>query len=165
MDNKPFDEELKAKYDKLGKQYAIEIAKDIFGAKVVRENIKEDHADFSDGFWDLEFEKAGKKFKVEPEIKVGHWDEQYAEFLNRPFEYRTMDIPFRKNKNIADYHMVIDDNGKYGFVVARSEMNKCKVITKRTIYEPNGGPYFSIPVSLGFFVEKVNGLWQRWEPK
>lgn len=168
--NKKFSKSLKDRYDKLGKTYAIEIMKDVFSAKIIAENIKEDKGDMSDGIWDQEYcLESGQKVKVDPEIKVdkgGYWGEQHAS-MGRPFKYPDVDIPYRKINCIADIHIVISDNGDYGFVVTKAAMlehletHAPKI--KSTIYEPDGGWFFGTPVEMGFFVVKKNGFWERWE--
>lgn len=174
MRNKRYNASMKDKYDGPGKIFAEEIMRDIVGATLITNNEKEDSGDFSDGFWDQNYElRNGETCIIEPEIKVdkgGYWGEQHAVY-GRPFKYDTVDIPYRKEKCIADFHMVISDNGKYAFIVSRKAMDRALVESggqpkiKRTEYEPLGAPYFSTPVEKGRFVVKEDGRWRIWKTK
>lgn len=172
MQNKRFCPELKKKHDAVGKQLAQEIMRDILGAELITENTKEDQGDFTDGFWDQKYQLPnGKEIKVEPEMKDSKWWGDHFD-NNRPFRYDSMDIPFRKAKNQAHLHIVISTCSKYAFLLSRDEMNAALEESggspkiKRTIYEPNGGAYFSTPVGRGRFVEKNSkGNWCKWKSK
>lgn len=167
MRNKSFSYSLKAKHDGVGKSIATEIMRDLVGGVLVRENIKEDSGDFTDGFWDQQYQlRSGKRIKVEPEMKDSKWwGKNFSETV--PFKYDSMDIPFRKQKNQAHLHMVISTCQQFAFLVTRDAMNKALEESggspkiKKTIYEPEGAPYFSTPVEHGTFVEKVDGRWKR----
>ncbi len=170
MSNKFYSSRLKQKYDAIGKSLAKEIMRDLVGAKFISDNIKEDNGDFTDGFWDQKYTLPnGKEIKVEPEMKDEKWwGNQFS--TERPFKYEEMDIPYRKAKNQSHVHIVISTCKKFAFVVTRQDMDKSveesggKPKTKKTIYEPEGGEYFSIPVSKGKFLQKgPDGKWRKWQ--
>lgn len=174
MQNKPFDEDKKLKYDPLGKSYLVEIMLDWLGTRLVRNNSKEDSADFTDGFWDGQFIlDDGTVFLAEVEVKddtkskkeknIAWWGEDLHPL--RPFRYSTMDIPRRKDKNSADIFVLANPEGTLAWACFRNVVLNAKVKIKPTIHEPNGGPYFTIPVNEGAFLCKVNGRWQGWKPK
>lgn len=171
MRNKRFDQKLKDQYDEIGKQITIQIMSDFVKAKLIENNVKEENADFSDGFWDQKYlTPDGKEIMVEPEMKDSKWwGEGFCE--TRPFQYSDMDIPFRKVKNRAHLHVVISTCHNYAFLLTRKAMDEHletsggKPKIKKTIYEPNGASYFSTPVSKGIFVAKnKDGKWKRWKP-
>jgi hypothetical protein len=170
MRNKAFDPKLKEKHDGVGKALAEEIMRDMVGAKLITNNDKEDSGDFSDGFWDQKYQlPSGKEIKVEPEMKNSKWwGKQWS--TTRPFRYEEIDIPHRKSKNQAQLHIVISTCRKLAFLVTRKAMDEQLATAggepkvKKTIYEPDGAPYFSTPVSKGIFVEKgEDGHWHRWK--
>ena len=168
MGNKRFDPALKKKFDGPWKRLAAEILRDLVGATLITDNLKEDSGDFSAGFWDQKYcLKNGATLIVEPEMKDQKWwglgwDDA------RPFKYDTMDIPFRKKKNKADLFMVISTCETYVWLVDRDVIVKHleetggKPKVKYTIYEPEGGEYYSTPVNKGIFAHKVNGRWYKW---
>ena len=109
MKNKSYSHSLKVKHDAVGKALASEIMRDILGATLITDNIKEDAGDFSDGFWDQKYKlpikdkQQSKEIKVEPEMKDEKWwGNQWS--TTRPFRYEEMDIPYRKSKNQAHLH-------------------------------------------------------------
>jgi hypothetical protein len=169
MSNKRFSRSLSEQYDPLGKRLAAEIMGDIFSATLDAENTKETSGDFSEGFWDHRYRLSdGQSLLVEPEMKDKKWwgtgwDE------SRPFKYDTMDIPFRKKKNKADIFMVISTCERYAWIVWRAVVDQHlketggKPKNKVTIYEPDGGDYYSTPVAKGIFVHKQDGKWRRWK--
>lgn len=169
MRNKAFCPALKAKHDSVGKKLAEEIMRDLVKAILITDNLKEDSGDFTDGFWDQKYRlPGGKEIKVEPEMKDEKWwGKQWS--ADRPFRYEEMDIPYRKQKNQAHLHIVISTCQKYAFLVTRAAMDQAlkesggtpKV--KKTIYKPDGEPFFSTPVTKGYFAEKgSDGRWRRW---
>lgn len=169
MRNKRFDPKLKAAHDAIGKQLAVEIMRDMAGATLIENNDKEDSGDFSAGFWDQKYSlQNGQIIVVEPEMKDSKWWNISASHPDRPFDYSDIDIPYRKAKNKAGLHMVISTCRQYAFLLTRKAMDEhlasCggEPKIKKTIYEPHGAPYFSTPVSKGFFVAKINDRWQRW---
>jgi len=168
MSNKRFSRSLSEKHDPTGKRLAAEIMQDMFNATLVAENTKETSGDFSDGFWDHRYVLPNDlSLLVEPEMKDkkwwGDWEKPY------PFKYDDMDIPFRKKKNKADLFMVISTCEKYAWIVWRGVVDKHLKETggrpknKVTIYEPDGGDYYSTPVNKGVFLQKIDGKWHRWE--
>lgn len=170
MKNKRFSPSLKEKHDVVGKTLAKEIMKDLVGAELITDNIKEDSGDFTDGFWDQKYRLPnGKEIKVEPEMKDEKWwGNQWS--TTRPFRYDAMDIPYRKAKNQSHLHIVISTCKNFAFLVTRDAMNDALVKSggspkiKRTIYEPQGAAYFSTPVEHGYFVEKgPDGRWHKWQ--
>lgn len=170
MKNKAYDETLKEEHDPIGKSLAIEIMRDVIRAELITNNLKEDSGDFTDGFWDQKYRLSnGKEIKVEPEMKDKKWwGKQWS--LSRPFKYETMDIPYRKNKNEAQLHIVISTCRNFAFLVFRNSMDKAiverggKPKIKKTKYEPNGAPYFRTPVCYGRFVHRCKGgPWHRWK--
>ena len=170
MKNKRFSPSLKAKHDVIGKTLAQEIMRDLVGAELITDNLKEDAGDFTDGFWDQKYRlPSGKEIKVEPEMKDEKWwGNQWSTF--RPFRYEEMDIPYRKAKNQSHLHIVISTCQNFAFLVTRDAMNEALEKSggvpkiKRTIYEPNGAPYFSTPVEYGYFVYKdCQGSWHKWQ--
>lgn len=172
MKNKRFSKSLKDKHDAVGKSLAVEIMRDIVGATLITDNIKEDSGDFTDGFWDQKYRLPnGKEIKVEPEMKDEKWwGNQWS--TTRPFRYEEMDIPYRKAKNQAHLHIVISTCKNFAFMLSRDEMNAALEQSggvpkiKRTIYEPSGAAYFSTPVKRGRFVEKdADGRWHKWKRK
>lgn len=175
--NKRYERYLKDKYDKPGKEYTNEIMLDISRASFVRENIKEDSGDFSEGFWDQEYLMPNGKIRiVESEMKDGKWFGMYWS-PKQPFEFDDVDICYRKVKYIAHTHLVIstiknyEDFVQYAFIVTRKAMDEalaamggCPII-KPTIYKPEGEPFFRTPVSKGRFVYKgLDGHWHFWHP-
>jgi hypothetical protein len=124
MKNKRFSLSLKQKHDAVGKTLAAEIMRDIVGAKLITDNLKEDAGDFTDGFWDQKYRlRSGKELKVEPEMKDEKWwGNQWSS--SRPFRYEEMDIPFRKAKNQAHLHIVISTCKNFAFLVTRDAMNE-----------------------------------------
>ena len=175
MKNKSYSHSLKLKHDAVGKALASEIMRDILGATLITDNIKEDAGDFSDGFWDQKYKlpikdkQQSKEIKVEPEMKDEKWwGNQWS--TTRPFRYEEMDIPYRKAKNQAHLHIVISTCKNFAFMLSRDEMNSALKESggipkiKKTIYEPNGAPYFSTPVNRGRFVQKSSdGRWHKWK--
>jgi hypothetical protein len=170
MKNKRFSPSLKEKHDKVGKSLAVDIMRDVIGAQLITDNLKEDAGDFTDGFWDQKYRLPnGKEIKVEPEMKDEKWwGDQWS--ACRPFRYEEMDIPYRKAKNQAHLHIVISTCQKFAFLVSRDAMDKTLEESggspkiKRTIYEPQGAAYFSTPVNRGKFVQKrEDGHWHFWK--
>lgn len=167
MSNKRFSPEMKKKFDPQGKRLATEILRDLVGAMLITDNLKEDSGDFSAGFWDQKYRlKDGTELVVEPEMKDKKW--WGLGWNDYPFKYDTMDIPFRKKKNKADLFMVISTCEKYAWLVDRDVIMKHLEVTggkpkvKSTIYEPEGGEYYSTPVTKGIFAHRVNGRWCKW---
>lgn len=170
MYNKRYDAALKNQYDPQGKRVANEIMSNVMGAELIRENIKEDQGDFSEGFWDQSYRtKNNEEIKVEPEIKNSKWfGSHFSKKTGFPFQYDSVDIPYRKEKCIADIHMVISSCENFAFVVSREAMdrqinqNGGNPKFKKTKYEPEGAYYFSVPLDKGIFVTKKDKRWKRW---
>ena len=169
MYNKRFSKSLHDQNDAKGKQAAIEIMRDLAGAVLFEENTSEQAGDFSKGFWDVSFKlrENEKIIRVEPEIKASKWwGENFVSRTGKPFQYPDIDIPYRKHKCVADLHMVISSNLDLGFLVFRKKMDEVlarkggRPKFKTTIFEPEGGYYFTIPVEEGRFVQKSNGKWR-----
>jgi len=162
--NKRYCPKLKSLHDSNGKELAKEIMKDVLNAELITTNEKEDQGDFSDGFWDQKYRLPDgccvEEIKVEPEMKDAKWwGDKFS--LARPFQYSTMDIPSRKEKNQSHLHIVISTCKKYAFLVTRFAMNNSGPFkTKKTKYEPEGASYYNIPTKLGRFVKKVNNRWR-----
>lgn len=169
MKNKAYNPNLKRKYDQVGKNFAKEIMNDCFRAEHIRDNEAEDSGDFSEGFWDQIYRLSDKReIAIEPEIKDKKWFGEHfiKDGWRWPFKYPTIDIPYRKNKNKATLHMVISSCGNHAVLVTRKAMNESveqngpKV--KKTIWEPNGAPYYSVPLGKSRFVfkDKTTGRWR-----
>lgn len=170
MSNKGFSKSLSNQWDGFGKRLSIEIMRDILSAVLIEENKKETAGDFSAGFWDQKFRLFnGEVVYLEPEVKDKKWW-GIGWSPDRPFKYDMMDIPFRKDKNMADYFIVISSRGDYAWIVYRKNVDeylkRTGGIPKRKItkFEPNGGDYFSTPVTMGVFLKKINGKWYKWQP-
>ena len=168
--NKKFSQDLSDRYDAKGKRIAESIMADLFQGILIKENHSEKNGDFSDGFWDQMYRlNNGKCICVEPEVKDSKWyGEQFVELTGYPFQFCTMDIPYRKVKCKADLHMVISSDEKYSFVVTRKVMDEWveenngpkKKVTK---YEPQGGYYYSIPLERGLFLVYEKKKWRVWK--
>ena len=164
MQNKRYDPKLKDEYDGRGKNLSIEIMRDVVKAELPQINKEEDLGTFKDGFWDLRFiKKNGKEIIVESEMKNEKWwGFDYGSF---PFKYETMDIPFRKDKNKAELHIVISTCENLAFMLLRKHMDqefkkKGVPIFKPTIYAKNE-PFFRTPVSRGKFVHRdKDNIWK-----
>jgi hypothetical protein len=172
MRNKTYDQTLKKKYDKIGKILSIPIMRDVLRSEHITDNLKEDSGDFTDGYWDQKYRfPSGKEIKTESETKDKKWWNNDLFWLEYPlFDYETMDIPYRKNKNDAQLHIVISTCRNFAFLVSRYAMDKAiaenggKPKIKETIHEPDGAPYFSTPVCYGKFVYRCkNGPWRWWK--
>lgn len=170
MGNKAYNPRLKNKWDKVSKMLTEEVMCDLIGAAKVTDNEHEDRGDFSQGFWDQQYELpgTGTRIYVESEMKDEKWwGPGYGLTGDGPFKYDTVDIPYRKAKNKAKLYMLFSTDGKYGFVVTRKVMDAViaenGVKKKDTIYK-SGEDFYSIPTSQGFFVEKSpDGRWRRWK--
>jgi hypothetical protein len=172
MRNKTYDPTLKDKYDKIGKILSVQIMRDVIIAELITNNLKEDSGDFTGGIWDQKYRlRSGKEIKAEAEMKNKKWWNNDLFWSKYPlFDYETMDIPYRKDKNEAQLHIVVSTCRNFAFLVSRYAMDKAITETggkpkmKKTIYEPDGGPYFSTPVSRGKFVYRCkDGLWHWWK--
>ncbi len=166
--NKRFSRQLCDKYDPQGKRIAEQIMKDVAGAKLITNNTAEEEGNFSEGFWDQEYEFCnGSRKLVEPEMKNKKWwGVRFGDL--QPFKYGTMDIPYRKVKNKADVHIVISTCEQYAFLVTRKKMDEAverggEPKFKVTQYEPEGAYYFSTPISDGRFVSRQDGKWKFLE--
>jgi hypothetical protein len=166
MTNKRYNDELKKKYDTVGKSCCQKILRDLTDAELLAENHMEDMGKFSEGFWDQMYRlPCGKKIIVESEIKDCKW---WGYMWNHPwpFMYDTVDVPFRKNKNLASLFVVISSNLDFAFIMTKQSMTDSLKFSggrakwKRTIYEPNGAYYFSVSVESGYFVKKVKDKWK-----
>jgi hypothetical protein len=167
MSNKKYSATLKDKYDGISKKITNDILFDVAKAKLVTNNVKEDSGDFSEGFWDQKYQlPKGDIIIVESEMKDKKW--WGSHWGSSPFKYDTMDIPFRKSKNKANLFVVISTCESYAWLVNREVVEKHlqesggKPKNKKTIYEPDGGDYYSTPTNKGLFVCNINGKWKRW---
>lgn len=160
--------------------------RDLFGATLLRNNEAEDKGQFTDGFWDQEYQRPAsspsdspKPVFVESEMKDGKWwgrgyairwenGVPVANGPGVPFKYDTVDIPYRKVKNKAKIYFLFDMDEAEGlgcFVTrkAMDEMIEKNGGPKRKIAkgEDDGGEYFSIPVEKVQFIERgPNGKWR-----
>lgn len=167
--NKAFDPSLKNKHDGVAKTLTEQIMKDLFGAKKVTDNVKEDEGKFTDGFWDQKYTMpSGTDVLVEAEMKDEKW--WGASFgPDKPFKYSDMDIPFRKSKNKSNVFAVLSTCRTYGWMVTRKAMKEhfessgSQPKIKKTIYEPSGAPYYSTPVEKGKFICFKDGRWRMWK--
>jgi len=172
MKNKAYNPNWKKKFDGVGKTISEEIMRDCFGAEHICDNAKEDRGDFSDGFWDQAYSWNGQTLIVEPEIKVGvngsyfgdHWKSRNE--WRWPFKWPTVDIPYRKVKNKSNLHLVIGDCKKFAALVTRKSMDDCieqnggNPYIKVTKQEPEGAPYYCVPLGRCRFVKKLStGKW------
>lgn len=169
MANKPYSAKLKERHDPVAKRISSQILKDVLKAELIRDNVSEDKGEFLEGFWDQEYLlKNGKKLKVEAEMKDGKWwGEGWSN--ERPFKYDSIDIPFRKSKNLSELHIVISTCGCYAFLLLRKDMDRSLDLSggvpkiKNTKYKKNES-YFTTPVSYGKFVYKnQDDCWKFWK--
>jgi hypothetical protein len=170
MANKRFCKALCEEHDGLGKSLATDIMRDVFSAELVTNNEKEESGEFTDGFWDQMYKFPNETLiKVEPEMKNGKWfgDKWLNENHLWPFQYQSIDIPYRKKKNQAKLHIVISKCEEYACLVSRKAMDQSieesGVKIKKTCYEPNGGSYFSVPCDRVVFLVKKDGKWIKFK--
>lgn len=167
--NKKFSKALCDKYDPMGKAHTIKIMEDVKGAKLIAENEGEEKQDFSEGYWDQQYELPdGTQVYVESEMKDAKWWGEHWGSEEVPFRWDTMDIPFRKVKNKSELHVLISMCGEYGFIVTRQKMNEAVEHNggpkfKTTKYEPDGGFYFNPPIEDGEFIHLRDGKWKLTE--
>lgn len=182
MANKSYDPSLKNKWDKVSKTLTEEVMRDLFAARLIKENEAEDLGLFTDGFWDqcyirtkkINDQDEPKPIFVESEMKNSkEWGRGYAKTGGPPFKWDSIDIPFRKAKNKAKIFFLfsMDVEEGLGAIVTRKSMNEAiqrnngKPKNKIARYEDEGGDYFSVPVSEVKFVEKSpNGKWRTFRP-
>jgi len=156
MHTKRFDKKLCDENDSLGKAIATDIMA-CLGFKLVRENTSEG-VDFSEGFWDLEFEKGGKTIKVEVEVKNKKW---WGDFDKKyPFKYDELNVPARKKKNSADIYFLVSSDSKYAFAISGRNLKACDI---RPTYNKHveDEDMYKIPYNKGFWFENINGNWKK----
>lgn len=169
MNNKRFDQNLKEKYDPIGKKLSIEIMCDVLNAKFITKNEEEDNGTFGDGFWDLKFLLKNKNIiTVEAEMKDEKWWGTSYGFP--PFKYKDIDIPFRKIKNKAELHIVISTCQNFAFMVLRKHMDQEFASRGKPHIKPvrvpgstkyGREPFFRTSVKKGKFVHRYqDNIWR-----
>jgi hypothetical protein len=95
--------------------------RDVVIAELITNNLKEDSGDFTGGIWDQKYRlRSGKEVKAEAEMKNKKWWNNDLFWLKHPlFDYETMDIPYRKDKNEAQLHIVVSTCRNFAFLVSR----------------------------------------------
>jgi hypothetical protein len=154
-------------YDNNAKTIAMEWLEQ-FNFKNITENIQESKKNFSE-IWDVkgDHEKYGE-FRIEAEIK-NDWG---IKWLEMPFKYDTMDIPYRKRdktKVHATHHMIIGGDLNRLFIVKREKVLSAKVENKK-VRNRNWAeePFYrlSLPCEFSFFYFKnENNKWIPYKEK
>ncbi len=176
--NKPFEAKLLKRYDPPARIYARSVMTKYFGATFIRENESEDSG--VEGYWDQLYRLLdGKEMAVEAEIKdpsgkKGWWGQRHVELdINHPFPFQfgSVDIPYRKLKNKAGLYLVISGCYKHVIVVKKTTMLEYGAINKNCEAEMQADgskakrtePYFRVPLSKTIFLSKdmTTGKWKR----
>lgn len=166
---KRFDKELYKEWDAKSKDVTKEMLLQI-GFEDVKENDGESSGDFSNGFWDLEAGLNGERFRFESEVKIDdRWKTRWKSVLNKqlPFPFHSLHIAARKNKNDADFFIVIHQDLDL-LIWVKSKDVKSSTIVRKKWFDKNRrtyqlGDFFEIILpSPGMRVyQKVEEKWEK----
>jgi hypothetical protein len=162
--DKRFDPECHKKHDADAKHIAQEWLKQM-GFRDIKENLKEAQRNFKE-IWDVsgQHELLGE-WRLEAEIKVD-WG---TKWVDEPFKYSTVDVPFRKRDKAevqATHQMVIGGDHKRLFIVKREVMLDPEITQVTSKACRNRGwqkePFYNIPIKAphSSFWVKRNGRWK-----
>lgn len=152
-------------YDSNGKNIAREWLTQL-GFENIQENEEESKRNFKE-IWDLKgIHSEFGEFRIEAEIKVD-WGTKWLEI---PFKYPTMDIPYRKRDKTdvhATHMMVIGGDLKRLFIIKRETMLNSPVGSKKCRNRNWAEePFFQIPLpcdhSTFYFKKKEEWLPYKW---
>lgn len=171
MSYKQFDKKLHEIWDPFAKKNARKIIKDISKGcvKFKKENIDESFNKFDKGTWDQKYFYNGKEIFVEAEAKGCNGKDWFGIFADKdyPFFWKDMHFSIRKNKNIAQFFIVVSAQGNFAFLVQKKHINR--TIRKDTNISKDES-FLSACVSSGRFLFKTGPdsegrEWHIWVDK
>jgi hypothetical protein len=163
FNDKPFDKKESDNCDPKCKVVGTELLTQL-GFLDIEENLGESHGDFS-GIWDIR--------GTHPEFGEWRFDVELKKdwgtvWLEQPFRYSTVDIPFRKRDKAevhATHHVVIGGDLERLFIVKRSVVLSSTVGYKMCRNRSAPEPFYKVRVENGMFVVKKADKWVPYKEK
>lgn len=169
--NKPYSMGSKDEHDysdKYAKSKVENFLRSLYGDELTKVTFNENEAkgNFSSGKFDGSFWLGDKEFKIECEArpKPGGADpfEPNAFWRDDPFAYETVNVPYRKHNNVADFYMLVSTRHDLIWWCPMANVLSSHVAPTIPVNSGLLEDFFKVELSAGQFYTKNNGKWVKW---